>query len=125
MGSKCSPEICDIRAFEVIMEILNTFDYKNKIIVFGRYRDDGLLTYSGTEEELTKLFRIANSHHNLLKFTYDISKTGTVFLDTVIFKGPRFQRSGILDIRSYTKPSNTYQYRHRMSYHNPAVSRVS
>ena len=26
MGSKCSPEICDVRAFEVIQEILNTFD---------------------------------------------------------------------------------------------------
>ena len=78
MGSKCSPEICDVRAFEVIQEILNTFDNKNKITFFGRYRDDGLLTYSGTEEELTEPFRIANSHHNLLKFTYDISKIETV-----------------------------------------------
>ena len=74
-----------------------------------------------SEVELIELFRIAHSHHNLLKFTYDISKTETVFLDTVIFKGQRFKRSGIFDIRSYTKPSNTHQYLHRTSYHNPAV----
>ena len=36
MGSKCSSEICDVRAFEVIQEILNTFDNKNKIVFFGR-----------------------------------------------------------------------------------------
>ncbi|CAG2218755.1 unnamed protein product [Mytilus edulis] len=38
MGSKCSPEICDIRAFEVINEIIEKYKYKNKILFYGRSR---------------------------------------------------------------------------------------
>ena len=65
MGSKCSPEITDIRTFEVIREIITMFETKDKIIFLGRYRDDGLITYSGSEEELLNLFSIANSFHPL------------------------------------------------------------
>ncbi len=121
MGSKCSPSVCDVRAYQVINNVLDHFDTKDRIIFLGRFRDDGILTYSGSEEELHNFFQIANAIHPLLKFTYDISKTDVIFLDTTLYKGLRFHTNGILDIKSYSKPSNTYQYLHRSSLHNPAV----
>ena len=43
------------------------------------------------------------------------------FLDTQVYKGTRFQESGILDIKLYIKPTNTFQYLHRTSAHNKSV----
>ncbi|CAG2203449.1 unnamed protein product [Mytilus edulis] len=51
MGSKCSPEICDIRAFEVINEIIEKYKYKNKILFYGRYRDDAFIIAHSSREE--------------------------------------------------------------------------
>ena len=121
MGSKCSPEICDIRAFEVVKEVFERFPTKEKISFYGRYRDDGFIIYEGTIDELEIFFQIANSIHPLLKFTYNISETEAIFLDTCIYKGQRFEMEGVLDIKSYIKPTNTHQYLHRSSMHNPNV----
>lgn len=121
MGSKCSPEICDIRAFEIINEIFNKFNQTEYIAFYGRYRDDGFLIYDGSLNDIKELFHIANNHHPFLKFTYNVSETEMVFLDTTVYKGTRFDTDGILDIRSYIKPTNTHQYLDRSSMHNPSV----
>ena len=121
MGNKCSPELCDIRTFEVINEIINLFAHSNKILFFGRYRDDGFMIFHSSLREMEEFFELANAHHPLLKFTYDISDSEMIFLDTVVYKGLRFRNTGILDIKNYTKPTNTHQYLHRFSMHNPAV----
>lgn len=52
MESKYSPEICDIRAFEVINEIIEKYKYKNKILFYGRYRDDAFIIYHSSREEV-------------------------------------------------------------------------
>lgn len=121
MGSKCSPELCDIRAFEVINEIINSYAQSHKIRFYGRYRDDGFMIFHSSVQEVVDFFELANAHHPLLKFTYDISETEMIFLDTVVYKGHRFRDNGILDIKHYTKPTNTFQYLHRSSMHNPTV----
>lgn len=121
MGSKCSGEICDIRAFEVLNEILRKFTHRHKIAFIGRYRDDFFLVYQGKENEIHDFFNLANTHHQLLKFTYEISDTEMTFLDTTVYKGTRFKNNGILDIKSYIKPTNTHQYLDRSSMHNPSV----
>jgi hypothetical protein len=64
---------------------------------------------------------MANNAHKLLKFTFEISKISAVFLDLEIFKGPRFIESGILDIKSYSKPTETFQYLERDSAHPSSV----
>ncbi len=121
-GSKCSPEICDIRADELINEILDQYRYRNKIAYLGRYRDDFFaIMHTSTAEEIKEFFHIANNHHPLLKFTYEISDSEMIFLDTVIFKGNRFAHTGVLDIKIYIKPTNTHQNLQRASMHNPSV----
>ena len=44
-----------------------------------------------------------------------------IFLDTIVYKGARFYQEGILDIKSYIKPTNTHQYLDRSSMHNKSV----
>ena len=121
MGSKCSPSICDIRAYEVINDILNKFKFKNDIVFFGRFRDDAVLVFHSSRDRVIEFFKIANAHHPLLKFTFDISDSEMTFLDTTVYKGVRFDNIGILDIRSHFKSTNTYQYLHRTSLHDPKV----
>ena len=43
------------------------------------------------------------------------------FLDTQAYKGNIFQKSGPLDIKSFIKPTNTFQYLHRISAHSKSV----
>ena len=121
MGVRCSPSICDIRIFEVINQITMKFDNKEKIFYLGRYRDDGFMIYHGNESEIHNFFEIANSHHPLLKFTYEISNTNMNFLDTTVYKGSRFAQYGIRDFKSHIKPTNSFQYLERKSAHNPSV----
>ena len=67
--------------------------------------------------EIKRFFEIANSAHNLLKFTFEISETSLQFLDTMVHKGPIFQSESVLDISIYTKPTDNFQYLHRKSTH--------
>ena len=46
MGEVPSPEICDIRMYEITAEILSQFDKHNNIIFYGRFRDDGFIIYT-------------------------------------------------------------------------------
>ena len=45
------------------------------------------------------------------------------FLDTVVYKGERFQKDAILDIKTHYKPTETFQYAHYTSCHPPGVKR--
>ena len=122
MGAIPSPQICNIRAHEVINSIINKYSHKDKIVFHVRYQDDGLiLLKDASENDFKEFFEIANAEHELLKFTYEISNSSVNYLDTIVFKGKRFQTRNILDIKSYTKPTETYQYVHRSSAHPPST----
>ena len=90
MGARSSPQICDIRAYEFINNIINKFEYSNDIILHHRFRDDGLILFNGGVDKLKELFEIANNEHELLKFTYEYSMTSNDFLDITLYKGERF-----------------------------------
>jgi hypothetical protein len=62
-----------------------------------------------------------NQIHPILKFTFEASDTSINYLDLTIFKGTRFNETGILDTKVYTKPTETYQYLHKTSSHPPHV----
>ena len=59
----------------------------------------------------------ANNHHPTVKFTTELSDKETTFLDTYIYKGERFERDAILDVRTHFKPTETFQYTHFASCH--------
>lgn len=84
--------------FEVLVHIMGSFPHINKTAFCARFKDDRIILYNGTVEELEDFYHIGNNTHRHLKFTYEISAESITFLDTLIFKGRRFLSSGILDL---------------------------
>ena len=50
----------------------------------------------------------ANSFHPTIKFTAEISEIETIFLDTVVYKGDRFLKESILDLRTHFRPTRIF-----------------
>ena len=44
-----------------------------------------------------------------IKFTAEISDNEITFLDRVVFKGERFVKESILDIKTHYKPTETFK----------------
>jgi len=65
----------------------------------------------------------ANSFHPTIKFTAEISDTETTFLDTIVYKGDRFLKESILDVRTHFKPTDTFQSTNFHSCHLPGVTK--
>ena len=73
--------------------------------------------------EIEKFIEHANRHHATIKLTAEISDKETTFLHTCVYKGERFKKENILDVRSHFKPTETFQYTHYSSCHPPGVSK--
>ncbi|CAG2219945.1 unnamed protein product [Mytilus edulis] len=124
MGNSLSPEITDLRVYEVLNSILRTFQHKQKISSLYRFRDDGFFIYNeGTDDEISQFFEHANRQHALLKFTHEKSQTKMQFLDVLVFKGLRFRETGILDLTTFRKKTENYQYLERSSCHPSSTFR--
>ena len=109
MGSKMSPEAADITMHKILKEILRTSKHTNKILWQGRYRDDGFQIWNAPREEIEEFFEVANTRHPFIKFVSVIHQEEMIFLDTVIYKGNRYKQAGILDVRTYRKPTESFQ----------------
>lgn len=119
MGHKASPAICDIVIYYLEERILALAN--NKIFKWLRFRDDVFAIYTGNIKEAALFLKQANNIHPTLKFKFDMSHTQGIFLDTIVFKGKRFQSENILDFKPYVKPSEKFQYIHRQSSHPKSV----
>ena len=117
MGGTASAELADIRMYDILKDIIQRFEHKNNITFCARYRDDGIMYFDGTEEQIHAFFQTANLAHEHLKFTYELSKSNINFLDLIIYKGERFENTGIFDVKTYIKPTETFQYLERTSSH--------
>lgn len=121
IGACCAPECCNILLYQIMKEIISSFPYKTNIFYYARYMDDGIIIHHGKRHELEEFFKLANSHHKFLKFTYEISESDTTFLDVHLFKGRRFIADNILDMKTHFKPTNSFLYLHRNSSHKEHV----
>ena len=54
------------------------------------------------QQEIDLFLQQTNSFHPTIKFTAEISDKEITFLDTVAYKGERFQKDAILDIKLTT-----------------------
>ena len=79
-----------------------------------RYIDDLFSPWNVDKlvKEIEEFIVLANSHHPTIKFTAEIPDKEINFLDTTVFKGERFNKQAILDIRTHFKPTETFQYTH-------------
>ena len=86
-----------------------------------RYIDDIFLVWTDTKESLEQFINSINGLHERINFTAEFSKTEIMFLDLCLYKGERFAKEGILDIKTHIKPTNTQQYIHASSAHPPGT----
>ena len=84
----------------------------HKPLVWKRFIDDIFSLWVTLKAEVTKFVNFANSFHPTIKFTCEMSPENAVFLDTEVFKGPRFSTLKFLDVRTHFKQTETFPYTH-------------
>ena len=86
------------------------------------------LSNVGHKQCKTKEFLLkANSFHPTIEFTRtaEILETETIFLDNIVYKGDRFLKEFILDVRTSFKPTKIIQYTNFYSCRLPASRKAS
>ena len=99
MGMKMAVAFCNIFMNKVKTDILSQSLFK--LLVWKRYIDDIFSHWTTNRDRIENL--IEQAKHPPIKFTADISDKETTFLDTYIYKGERFKRDAILDVRTHFK----------------------
>ena len=74
-------------------------------------------------KEIDHCIEQANSYHPTIKFTAELSELETTFLDTTVYKGERFEKESILDVRTHYKPTERFQYKNYNSCHPAGVKK--
>ena len=69
------------------------------LMTFSLY---GTVTY-----EVDRFIEQADTFHQTIKFTAEISENEITFLDAVVIKGDRLVEKTILDIKTHNKPTET------------------
>ena len=119
MGAAFSPTIANIFMSVFIRKFLNT--QKIKPLLIKRYIDDILFIWTNSLEELIEFLSDLNKFHPSIHFTHQYSSTSIDFLEITIFKGTGFDYTNLLDIKTYKKSHNLYQYLHYTSEHPRSV----
>lgn len=122
MGTKLAPAYANIFMSKIETDIQDRAP--DRIAFWKRFIDDIFVIWTGSKEEFKKLMEEANSLHETIKFTYEVSESETVFLDTIVYKGRRFESTGILDLRTHIKVTNKQLYVHANSYHPLSVKKA-
>ena len=92
-------------------------------IFWKRFIDDIISMWNTSRDKIEEFLLKANSFHPTIKFTAEICETETIFLDTIVYKGDRFLKESILDVQTYFKPTETFQYTNFYSCHPPGVTK--
>ena len=121
MGTKMAVAFANIFMGKVESQILERS--AKKPLAWKMYIDDIFSIWNINRDEVTQFIEQANSHHPTIKYTAEISDTETTFLDTKLYKGERFAKQSILDIKTYFKATETFQYTHFSSCHPPGVKK--
>ena len=119
MGSKTSPSASDIVIYHYEMNWITKF--MEHIHTYKRYRDDIFILWKGPRSILNEFIQAGNSMSDRIKFDFQISNESINFLDLCIYKGTRFKNKQILDVRTFSKPTNKFQYLDRRSAHQDNV----
>ena len=95
----------------------------HKPIIWKRFIDNIFSVWTSSKQEIDSFIDFANRFHTTIKFTCEMSSEHAVFLDTEVFKGPRFASNKILDVQTHFKATETFQYTHFSSCHPLSVKK--
>ena len=122
MGTKMAVAFANIFVMAKIEKEMLRQSY-TKPIVWKRYIDDVISMCNTSRDRIGDFLLKENSLHPTIKFTAEISETETTFLDTKVYKGVRFNKESILDVRTHFKTTETFQYTNFYSCHPPGVTK--
>lgn len=87
--------------------------------LYARFLDDIFMIWEDSDHYLDLYLQHLNSILPTIDLTISSSKEEIDFLDLTIYKGQRFAKEGILDVRPYFKPTASFSYLHYRSCHSP------
>lgn len=119
MGTPVAPTYANIFMYMLERNVIQNLS--NYIYFYRRYLDDVFLCVKPTAE--TTICSTFNSLHTKLKFEFTSSSEHASFLDLFIYKGNRFQDTGILDLKVHQKSMNLYLYIPFRSFHTTAMKK--
>lgn len=114
MGAAFSPTVANIFMSILFRKFLSTC--KQQPLLLKRYIDDILIIWPN-RNTLDEFITTLNAFHPCITFKHTLSESSLEFLDITIYKGERFLRSNILDLKTFQKAQNLYQYLHYTSCH--------
>ena len=104
---------------EMETELIQQSDTKPR--EWKRYIDDVFSHWDCDRKVVNRFIKRANYFHRTIKFTAEISDNQITFLDSTVFKGERFAKDSIWDVKTHNKPTETFQSTHFTSCHPPGV----
>ena len=119
MGTKMAVAFANIFMAKIEKEILGQSSITP--IFWKRFIDDVISAWNTSKNEIEEF--LLKQTTSILKFTAEISETETTFLDTKVYKGVRFNKDSILDVRTHFKPTETFQYTDFYSCHPLGVTK--
>lgn len=123
MGTPCAPQFANIYVRAIEEKTINYFRDLKFIYFYHRYLDDLFIVTGDNETLKLQFMQEMNGIHPSIKFEFISNSQSCIFLDLVIFKGKRFQESGILDLRTYQKELNLFMYIAANSFHSSTIKR--
>ena len=115
MGAAFSPTVANIYMSILLKNFLHTTNQKP--LLLKRYIDDIFLIWPPENQDFTTFVESLNSYHPNIKFTATSSSTSINFLDLTIYKGQLLTINDLLDIKTFQKENNLYQYLYFSSNH--------
>ena len=122
MGIPVAPTLANLFMAKVEADAITSW-LGTQPLVWLRFIDDILIIMESTQEELHRFVSHCNSRMGSINYTAEVSSTCVDFLDLTIFKGPRYQATGILDIRPFSKAIDPHSYLHYSSAHHCSIKK--
>ena len=104
MGAAFSPTVANIYMSVILRNFLNT--QQQQPLLLARYINDIFMIWPRNQDLELFLYNLNNFHPNL-HFTHEHSTSTANFLDLTIYKN---DKKLTLQIKTYQKPHNLYQY---------------
>ena len=108
-----------ILELEIFAECQKSLSFRLPLLYY-RFIDD-LFYLSSIAADVRLFFTTFDGYHPTVRLTWDVNDHNGVFLDSESFKGPEFTHTGLLDIRIYQKPINSYLYIPPTSFHQRSM----
>ena len=118
MGTKMAVAFVNISMAKIEKEILGQSD--NKPLVWKSFIDDVFSSWSTSADKIEEFIQKANKLHQTCKFTAEISEEEITIMATNV---ARFYKESVLDVQTYYKPTENFQYTKFYSYHPPGVTK--